>query len=141
MGTEIGAGAVLTPWTLPDQHDRPHPVDGGTRLVIFSRDRLVTNTIVDVLQHKGAAYLAERHACFVLDVSRMPKLVTSLVAKPRLRRHPFPILLDDEPGVSAQFPARDGHATLLFLDALKVREVRFVASADELLRCLDAQAP
>jgi|GEM_PF-6260446 hypothetical protein len=128
----------LQPFVLQDQRGQDHPVDAGTRLLLFSRDRSLTRMAFRVLDREGGSYLAERHACFILDISAMPSVIAWAVARPRMRRHPFPLLLDVGPGPTRNLPTQAGMLTLVYLNQLKVEQIAYVSSEAELDRALQA---
>jgi hypothetical protein len=128
----------LQPFVLQDQRGQEHPVDAGTRLLLFSRDRSLTRMAFRVLDREGGSYLAERRACFILDISAMPSVIAWAVARPRMRRHPFPLLLDAGPGPTRNLPTRAGRLTLVYLNQLKVEQIAYVGSEAELDGALQA---
>jgi hypothetical protein len=84
--------------------------------------------------------LAARGAVFVSDIHRMPALITRLFALPSMRRRPYRMLLDrEEAGPSARIPREEGKVTLLELDALEIRSISFLDSADAVARALRAE--
>ncbi|MGC4115668.1 MAG: hypothetical protein QM765_13905 [Myxococcales bacterium] len=134
MGTKLAA------FTLSDQHDKEHKVDEGTRLLLFSRDKDVAKMAFKVLEKKDASFLADRNARFLLDISAMPRVITWAFGKPKMRKHPFPLLLDTGPGPTKDLPAQEKKLTLVYLDQLKVERIVYVANEEELGKELDALA-
>lgn len=129
---DLGMGGRLTPFTLQDQRSQENRIDEGTRVLLFSRDKGLAKMAFKVLDQKGSTYLADRHAYIILDISAMPGVITWAIAKPRMRRHPFPILLDAEPGPTKSLPTQEGKLTLVYLDRLNVEQVAYVANESEL---------
>ena len=125
-----GAGARIEAIELLDQHGVPRVVDAGTKVVLLSRDmegggllrEALTSATAEQLEARGIAYLADLHG--------MPRLVARLFAIPSMRRRPYPMLLDRDGQATASLPTREGAATLVFLDALRVDRVLHVRSAD-----------
>jgi hypothetical protein len=136
-GAPLAVGSTLAPRTLPDQHGSPHAIDESVRVVLFTRDMKGGGVVKEALQGDGQSFLERHHALYVSDVSRMPGFIRATIAKPRLRGRGYPILLDEEGQATADFPAVEGKATLLFLDALRVTRIEQVGSADELRRLLE----
>lgn len=91
-----------------------------------------------LLDSKGGSYLAERHACFILDISAMPGAIAWAIAKPRMRRHAFPLLLDAGPGPTRKLPTQEGRLTLVYLNHLKLEQVAYVSTEPELEEALQA---
>src|SRR5262245_11939859 len=100
-------GSTIRAFGLDDQHGNPGSVDDSTRLVLFSRDKALSKVAFGVLGQKGPAYLQEHHAALILDISPMPRIITWAFAKPKMRKRPFPILLDTAGIVTKEFPSRE----------------------------------
>ena len=66
----------------------------------------------------------------------MPGMVARLIAVPRMRKRPYPMLLDRDGEATRLFPTRAGAATILTLDSLQIVEVGYADSAAEILRVL-----
>ena len=66
----------------------------------------------------------------------MPGIIRSLIAKPRMRKRPYSMLLDEDGSLTADFPARDGKATMLFLEKLRITRIDYVESVDELRKII-----
>lgn len=129
----------LEAFELADQHGAPHRVDEAVRVLLLSRDMDGGAIVRGALGGKGeraGPWLAERGAVYVADVSRMPAIVRSLFALPRLRGRPYPVLLDTSGEATAGLPSQEGRATLLWLDELRPVRVELVGSAEELLATL-----
>lgn len=124
----IGVGASLPAGTLSDQHGETHAIDASLRAVLFSRDMDGGGVIRSLLDPEAlgepATEFLDRHgAVCVADVHRMPGLIRRIIAKPRMRKRPYPLLLDEQGDTTAAWPSQEGHATLIRLDGLRVVEV------------------
>jgi hypothetical protein len=127
-----GVGSVLPALTLPDQHGASHTLDASLRVIVFSRDMDGGRVVQEALAEDGAALLETSRAAYISDVSRMPGLVRRLIAKPRMRRRPYPMWLDEQGEATARFPSRKGLPTLIFVEDLRVLHVEYPASAEAL---------
>jgi len=131
-----GVPAALARFTLSDQHGELRAVDASVRILLLSRDMDSGAVVREALERHGdgaAAFLAARGAVYVADVSRMPGLVRSLIALPRMRGRPYPVLLDEQGTATAALPAQEGRATVLRLEALRPVRAEFAGTPDELL--------
>jgi hypothetical protein len=130
--------AALEPFALEDQHGVSQRVDAMTRAVLFSADMDAGDLVKAALQEGGAERLARAGAVYVSDVSRMPGIVRRTMAEPAMRKRPYPILLDREGDVTKGLPRAPGQVTLLVLDGLRVVRTETLATADALMKALDA---
>jgi hypothetical protein len=138
----LGEGDALEPFSLEDQHGVVRPVGADVRLVLISRDMGGGALLKEALEDAGAdeAWLADRKAVYVADISRMPGLIARLFAIPRLRGRGYPVLLDREGTVTARLPTADERASVIRLDALRIASVVHAESADAVRAAIDAAA-
>src|SRR5262249_39226163 len=119
-------GAQIAPLELADPHDQPHRVDASGRALLLARDMQAGDIVKQALAADGAALLGAAHAAYVADVSGMPALVLRLFALRKLRERPYPVLLDRDGSQTARFPVQTGKVGLFVLDALRVKEIRYL---------------
>lgn len=145
MAAPLGAGAALPALVLKDQHDKPVAIPADTRWVLFSAEKPVSDMVGAVLSAEPAGVMGRLHLVYVVDISKMPGMVTRMFALPKLREQPYPIaLVREAPEVAqvADLPRQPGAATLLHLDSGRITKVTAVASAAELRTALQlAPAP
>jgi len=131
-------GSALEPLEFADQHDQVRTVDASRRALLFTRDMQAGDLLKRALAEDGAAQLERAGAVYVADVSGMPALVLRMFALPRLRQRPYPILLDRDGSQTARLPSQSGKVSLLVLDALRVKEIRYLESPEEIRAALAA---
>jgi hypothetical protein len=131
-------GSTLEPLEFADQHDQIRTVDALLRALLFTRDMQAGDVLKQALAEDGAAQLERAGAVYVADVSGMPALVLRMFALPKLRQRPYPILLDRDGSQTARLPSQSGKVSLLVLDALRVKEIRYLASPEEIRAALAA---
>lgn len=134
-------GAKLSPFTLTDQFDQKHSVDDSTKLIMFSKDMDGNGVLKEALTGKQADYLANRKAVYVNDISGMPGFITFLFAKPKMRDYAYPMLLDDMPEATKNFPAQEEYATLIQLDDLTIKSIQFTNKPEDVVKALETIKP
>ena len=127
---------TLAPIALDDQHGEPGGVDAATRAVLLSRDMDGGGLVREALATDGAAQLERARAVYIADVHAMPGLIRRLVALPRMRERPYRVLLDTDGAPTAALPSEEGKATWLRLEGLRVVEIRFLTSSQEIGKAL-----
>jgi hypothetical protein len=137
----IGAGSTLAPFTAEDQHGARVEVDERVRLLVFSRDMDGGDVVKQALADTSQASLDGRHAVYVADISRMPAVISTLIAVPRMRQRPYRVLLDRDGSSTRDLPYEKGRPTVLVLDALRVVRVEHPGSADALRAALAGAPP
>ncbi len=87
------------------------------------------------------SFLEERHTVYLADISGMPGLVARMFAIPRMRKRPYPMLLDREGSLSERFPDVEGQATVVSLSKLRITAIEHFTTAEELKRALGIPTP
>ena len=137
----LGPGGALPAITLADQHGALHTLDASLRLVVLTRDMDAGGIVRELLEKEGAAWLERQSAVYIADVSRMPGVIRAAIAKPRMRRRPYPILLDESGKETVDFPSAGKQATLIFVKGLRIERVEHVGSAEALGAAVGGAAP
>jgi hypothetical protein len=137
----LAVGDTLEAIELTDQHGELRRIDASRRAVVFTRDMEAGEVLKQALATDGAALLERSGAAYVADVSGMPALVLRIFALRKLRQRPYPMLLDRDGSKTARLPAQPGKVSVIVLEALQVKAVRFLGSADEVRAALGAAAP
>ncbi|WP_315291365.1 FAD/FMN-containing dehydrogenase [Pseudomonas oleovorans] len=134
-------GERLAPWTLLDQHDVPYTLNDETHILLVARDMDGAKLVNAALEGKPKGYLDERHAVFLADISRMPSVIATLFALPKMRDYNYRILLDRDARIAPRYQAGEGQVLWLQLDGLQIVAQQVFTRADDLRQALERQAP
>jgi len=137
---EYATGSRIEPFTIRDQHDVEHQIDESLQLIVFARDMDAGDIAKEALADADAAALASRHAVYIADISAMPALVARLFALPKMRKRPYPVLLDRDGELTAAFPEREGELTVMRLRELEVVDVEHLDNASAVREALSLDA-
>lgn len=137
----VEPGERLSRWTLSDQFEESHALDEQVRVLLVARSMEGGKLVEQALAGLDRDYLPARHALFVADISRMPRLIGSLFAIPAMRDYNYRVLLDREASVVPQYRAPEAGVLWLDLQAGVVRERREFADATALRQALEQLKP
>jgi hypothetical protein len=84
----------------------------------------------EALADAQEGFLESRNAVYISDISAMPSLIARMFAIPKMRKRPYPMLLDRSGDATRRIPDVEEKATLIFLDRLTIERVEHVESAD-----------
>lgn len=90
----VEVGERLAPWTLLDQFDQAYTLDNQARILLVARSMDAAKLVDAALQGQPAGYLEARHAVFVADIQRMPRLIAKLFAVPAMQSYNYRVMLD-----------------------------------------------
>jgi len=139
LGAGLGVGGKIPPFEISDQHGNARHVGAAVRAIVFGRDMTAAGIVREALEGHEAL-LASAGAVYVADVSGMPRLVRRLIAVPRMRRLPYPVLLDDDGSRSRDFPHDAERVSVIRLGSSVIEGVEHVDSAAALRAALEALA-
>ena len=129
-------GDQLSPFSLEDQYGETHSVDENTRRILYSQDMDGGDVVKQVLAELGNDYLNTHHTVYVADISRMPGFISKTIAIPRMRSRNYATLLDLEGSVTSGLPSQPGKASVIRLEELRITEIGYAATSDELRAAL-----
>nr|WP_059390976.1 hypothetical protein [Pseudomonas toyotomiensis] len=132
-------GERLAPWTLLDQHDVPYTLNDETRILLVARDMDGAKLVNAALEGKPKGYLDERQAVFLADISRMPRIIASLFALPKMRDYNYRVLLDHDARIAPRYPAGEGEVLWLQLEDGRLVEQKVFRDAKALDQALAAE--
>ncbi|QTS86658.1 FAD/FMN-containing dehydrogenase [Ectopseudomonas khazarica] len=135
-------GERLVPWTLLDQFDAPYTLNDETHILLVARDMDGAKLVNAALEGQPKGYLEQRQAVFLADISRMPSVIATLFALPKMRDYNYRILLDRNARIAPRYPAGEGEVLWLQLEDGKLVEQKVFKDAAALKQALDSvQAP
>lgn len=135
-------GERLAPWTLLDQFDAPYTLNDETHILLVARDMDGAKLVNAALEGQPKGYLEQRQAVFLADISRMPSVIATLFALPKMRDYNYRILLDRNARIAPRYPAGGGEVLWLQLEDGQLVEQKVFKDAAALKQALDSvQAP
>jgi len=127
----LNTGDATPSFAIKDQFEKSNTIAADAKTIIVAGDRDASEVIRDYLLTKEKGFLEGNKAYYVADISGMPSLITKFFALPKMKKYPFSILLVDEEQ-SKSFNKKEGKITVYTVEAGKVSNVKYIATADEL---------
>lgn len=115
--------------SFSDQFEKKLAITPQTKKIIISFSKANGKAVKNFLQsHKG--YLEEKQAVYLADVSSAPSLAMSLFMKPALKKYDFSVGLIEEEKIAEIFPKVEGKSTVISLEKMVIKSIKFVDSLD-----------
>lgn len=141
LALALEPGERLAPWTLLDQYEVPYTLNEQTRILLVARDMEGARLLDTALQGRPKGYLEQRHAVFLADISRMPGVIASLFALPKMRDYNYRVVLDRHARIAPRYPVGEGEVAWLQLEDGRLLEQRGFSEAVALAEALAAAGP
>ena len=137
----VEVGERLVPWTLLDQFDQAYTLDSQVQTLLVARNMDAAKVLDAALQGQPKGYLEVRHAVFVADIQRMPRLIAKLFAVPAMQSYNYRVMLDRDARIAPRYPAPVDKVLWLQLDNGKLTALHEYGSAAELREALEQVKP
>lgn len=137
----LEVGERLAPWTLLDQFDQAYSLDSHTQTLLVARSMDGAKLVDAALQGQPKGYLEARHAVFVADIQRMPRLVAKMFAVPTMRAYSYRVMLDRDGRVAPRYPGAVDKVLWLQLKDGQLVDQHEYATAAQLREALEKAGP
>lgn len=137
----VEVGERVAPWTLLDQFDQAYTLDDQAQILLVARSMDAAKRVDAALQGQPKGYLEARHAVFIADIQRMPRLIAKLFAVPAMQAYNYRVMLDRDARIAPRYPGAVDKVLWLQLDSGKLIAQHEYSSADELRQALEQVKP
>lgn len=127
----LEVGETFPTVSLQNQFNENFIIDTQTKFVLFSADKAASTLLHENLtsakikpEDIGAAYIS--------DISKMPSLITKMVAVPKMKKYNYKLGLDREGTLTKTWPRKDGEITCIELKDTKVMSISYLKSNSEI---------
>jgi len=136
----IGVGTPLdklNKFKYETPQGRDMRVSKDIRLVIIAYEKDTGELVNSFLDTKNQYYLEKNKAVFIADIHKMPSIIATLFALPKLKKFKHPIYLHYDEEFSKDLPLKSDKVTLLEIKNGKIKRVNFIATKDELQMAIE----
>ncbi|AYF46786.1 FAD/FMN-containing dehydrogenase [Pseudomonas fluorescens] len=137
----VEVGERMAPWTLLDQFDQAYTLNDQAQILLVARSMDAAKQVDAALQGQPKGYLEARHAVFVADIQRMPRLIAKLFAVPAMQAYNYRVMLDRDARIAPRYPGAVDKVLWLQLDKGQLIEQHEYSSATELRQALEQVKP
>ncbi|TNE76620.1 MAG: hypothetical protein EP334_08130 [Gammaproteobacteria bacterium] len=123
--------------SLVDQFGQPFSSLENTSVVMLVSGMKAKGMAHDALEAVDTSCLRDKRLVYLANISGMPKMISKLIAVPRMRELDYPVWLDYSGQVAEALPRQKGRVTVMKLNGDKsVAEVSYTSSAEPLKEAL-----
>lgn len=123
-------GSNIPEIALENQNEEAVKISPETKWLVFVAEKDISKIVTDYL-NESKFNLDAAKVIYVSDISGMPSLITKMVALPKMKKYDFKIALDRTGDATKSWPKESGKATVVQLDQMKVQQVKYLGSKDE----------
>lgn len=129
-GAALKVGDSLPAFSLNDQHDKPMPIGADTRMVLFTADKSAGDMLNGLLKERPGDFMEQRKIVYIADISRMPGLISSMIALPKMRDYAYRMAIGAEEDQTAMLPRAEDSVTVMTLDAGRIKAMQQFKETD-----------
>jgi hypothetical protein len=108
-----------------------------TKLVVVAFDKDTGALINEYLDTQNEFYLLKHNSIFIADINKMPSIITSMFALPKLQKYKHLIYLHYGDKFQNIVPNKEETITLLHIEDSKIKEISFISSKQELKTAIE----
>lgn len=121
---------------LQDQYANPFPHADNMQMLVFTDDMEASREVRDAMERVDPECYGSGKLVFIADVSGMPKLITRLIAIPKMRGYHFPIWLDYEGEATEALPVKEGAVSVIEVKDETITGIEYVQGMESVMNKL-----
>ena len=112
-------------------------IPSNVKTIIISYKKETGKLINKYLISKHPTYFDELNAIFIADINKMPSVITTLFALPKIRKYKHTVYLHYSEEFAKYIPAKDKKITIIKIQNQKVKSISYVSTQSELKKALE----
>lgn len=108
-----------------------------TKLVIVAFEKDTGALVNEYLDKQSPFYLLKNNSIFIADINKMPSIVTSMFALPKLQKYKHLIYLHYSDKLQKAVPNKEQKITLLRFENSKIKEISYISTVLELKTAIE----
>jgi hypothetical protein len=133
-----GVGSTWTLLKFLDQRENTWEVRENTRLILaFEMD--ASKFAHEYFEKMTDEDFKKSNLLFISDIHKMPGLITSFVALPKMRSYSYPISLIREDKSGESVPKQKGKLTYIELSDFKIKKIEYLSNFNELKKAIEGK--
>lgn len=116
---------------------RQMKIPNKTKLVIVAFEKDTGALVNEYLDKQSPFYLLKNNSIFIADINKMPTIVTSMFALPKLQKYKHLIYLHYSDKLQEAVPNKEQKITLLRFENSKIKEISYISTVLELKTAIE----
>lgn len=121
---------------VTDQNHQPFAHQEDMKVLMFVEGMEAKELVRESLETIDTRCMKDGELVYLANISRMPSIISQLVAVPAMRDYPYPVWLDWGGEASLGLPVREDQVTVLSLDRQSIVRADYYESTSDLSRFL-----
>ncbi|MBC7420741.1 MAG: hypothetical protein H7328_08435 [Bdellovibrio sp.] len=127
----LEVGSAIPELKLNDQFEKPIKVAADTKVLIFVADKKPSKTLSDYLTESKYDLTAKK-VVYISDISKMPSMISSMFAKPAMKKYHYNVALDEAGDETKSWPRQTDKVTIMTLKNQKISQVQYLQTKEEI---------
>ncbi|RLT91526.1 MULTISPECIES: hypothetical protein [unclassified Ketobacter] len=121
---------------LQDQYSNPFPHEDNMQVLLFTDDMQASRDVRDAMGRVAPDCYEQGRLVFVANVSGMPRLITRLIALPKMRGYGFPVWLDYEGEATAALPVQEDYVSVIHVEKGTIARIDYVRGMESVMNVI-----
>ena len=123
----------ISSFSLPNQFDKIHTINGEISKIIVSFQRDDINLINNFLSSKNSDFLDKNNTVFIDNISKVSSLIVKMFVIPKLREYHYDILLIYNE-TNKKFLEQENKISVYLIENGTVKDIKYISTKEELER-------
>jgi hypothetical protein len=129
-------GAKVEFALLQDQFANPFPHDDKMAMLLYADAMQASRDVRDAMARIDPACYEQGKLVFVANVSGMPRMITKLIAVPKMRGYGFPVWLDYSGEATVSLPVKEDQVSIVSVDHGVITRVDYAQGLESILNAV-----
>lgn len=115
--------------TIQNQFEKDYVIDSKTKRLVVSFEKDISENLNKFLASKEPNFLEEKQTLFIANISKMPSIIASLFAIPKMQKYKYDILLISDED-DKRFDSKEGKVTVYTIENGVIVKIDFSSSKE-----------
>lgn len=129
--------SVLESFAYETPLGRQMKIPKKTKLVIVAFEKDTGALVNEYLDTQSPFYLLKKNSIFIADIHKMPTIITTMFALPKLQKYKHLIYLHYGELLESTVPNKEAKVTLLYIEDEKIKEISYISTKEELKKAIE----
>lgn len=129
--------SVLESFAYETPLGRQMKIPKKTKLVIVAFEKDTGALVNEYLDTQSPFYLLKKNSIFIADIHKMPTIITTMFALPKLQKYKHLIYLHYGELLENTVPNKEAKVTLLYIEDEKIKEISYISTKEELKKAIE----
>jgi len=133
---EYKVGDSMKIFAVSDQFDKSIAIDNNVKIIVLATSKATGKEGHKYFENKPKEFFEKNSIISMSDMSAVPGLVLDWFMMGKFKEYKYQIALLKDDDIAEILPKKEDMLSIIYLDGLKITDIKYVKSAEELEKAL-----